>query len=141
MLLIPLPVKDGERVARRKAPSRVRGMRGPKRTIVGKARRLRRKSTDAETKLWFALRDRRLDGHKFIRQDPIGSYIVDFICREKKLVIEVDGGQHSENARDKMRDRNLQREGYRVLRYWNNDVLGNLDGVLSDIRTALSGDC
>jgi very-short-patch-repair endonuclease len=76
-------------------------MRGPDRGKVRTERRLRRALTDAERKLWFALRDRRLDGHKFVRQEAIGPYIVDFVCREKKLVIEVDGEQHAENAGDR----------------------------------------
>jgi very-short-patch-repair endonuclease len=112
-------------------------MRGPKRKIVGRARQLRRSSTDAETKLWFALRDRRLGGHKFVRQIPIEPYIADFICRERKLVIEVDGGQHSDNLRDRYRNEAMRADGYRVLRFWNNDVLANLDGVLSTILAML----
>src|SRR6266446_2793888 len=79
-------------------------MRGPQRGKVRLERRLRRQATDAETKLWFALRDRRLGGFKFVRQEAIGSYIVDFVCsREKKLIVEVDGGQHAENTRDRAR--------------------------------------
>jgi very-short-patch-repair endonuclease len=112
-------------------------MRGPNRKIVGTARRLRRNSTDAETKLWFALRDRRLSGHKFVRQKPVEPYIADFVCRDRKLVIEVDGGQHSNNPRDMRRDTSLAADGYRVLRFWNNDVLTNLDGVLTVILAAL----
>ena len=79
-------------------------MRGPNKSIVGKARQLRRSSTDAEMKLWFALRDRRLGGHKFVRQKPVAPYIADFICRDRKLIIEVDGGQHSDNPHDIRRD-------------------------------------
>jgi very-short-patch-repair endonuclease len=73
-------------------------MRGPERRRVNVERRLRRQSTDAEMILWLSLRDRRLSRFKFVRQEAIDSFIVDFVCREKKLVIEVDGGQHSENA-------------------------------------------
>jgi very-short-patch-repair endonuclease len=100
-------------------------------------RRLRRQATDAERKLWFALRDRRLGGFKFVRQEAIGSYIVDFVCREKRLVVEVDGGQHAENRRDHVRDRSLAADGYHVLRFWNSDVLKNRDGVLSTILSKL----
>ena len=78
-------------------------------------------------------------GRKFIRQAPIGRYICDFVCRERRIVIEVDGGQHSDSADDVVRDRYLTAEGYRVLRFWNNDVLGNLDGVLITIQNELRG--
>jgi very-short-patch-repair endonuclease len=112
-------------------------MRGPNQSTVGKARQLRRSSTDAETKLWFALRDRRLAGHKFVRQNAIEPYIADFVCRDRKLIIEVDGGQHSDNPRDRRRDAALAAEGYRILRFWNTDVLTNLDGVLTTIIATL----
>jgi very-short-patch-repair endonuclease len=112
-------------------------MRGPDKKTVRVERRLRRQATDAETRLWFALRDRRLGGFKFVRQEAIGPYIVDFVCREKRLVIEVDGGQHSENARDRVRDLALAAEGYQILRFWNSDVLCNRDGVLSMILARL----
>jgi very-short-patch-repair endonuclease len=98
---------------------------------------LRRQATDAETKLWFALRDRRLGGFKFVRQEAIGLYIVDFVCRERKLIIEVDGGQHAENTRDLVRDRTLAADGYHILRFWNLDVLKNREGVLSTIIATL----
>lgn len=112
-------------------------MRGPKPTVVRIARRLRRDATDAETKLWFALRDRRLGGFKFVRQKPIAPYVADFVCRDQRLVIEVDGGQHSDNPHDRRRDNFIRSDGYRVLRFWNTDVLTNLDGVLTVILTAL----
>jgi very-short-patch-repair endonuclease len=108
-------------------------MRGSNRSAVRLKRRLRRQSTDAEIKLWFALRDRRLDGLKFVRQVSIGPYVVDFVCREKRLVIEVDGGQHADSATDRTRDAFLMSEGHRVLRFWNTDVLKNMDGVLEAI--------
>src|SRR5437773_9056205 len=100
-------------------------MRGPQRGKVRLERRLRRQATNAETKLWFGLRDRRLGGFKFVRQEAIGSHVVDFVCREKKLIVEVDGGQHSDNMRDHVRDRALTTDGYHVLRFWNSDVLKN----------------
>jgi very-short-patch-repair endonuclease len=113
-------------------------MRGPKRETVRVERRLRGQQTDAERKLWFALRDRRLGGFKFVRQEAIGPFIVDFVCRDKNLVIEVDGGQHAESAADARRDAYLAREGYRVMRFWNNDVLSNREGVLLTILEALA---
>ena len=109
---------------------RGRTLRGPERRIVRIERRLRRQATNAETKLWFGIRDRRLGGFKFVRQEAIGSYVVDFVCREKKLVVEVDGGQHAENMHDRARDCALAADGYHVVRFWNSDVLNNLEGVL-----------
>ncbi len=100
-------------------------------------RRLRRWATDAEIKLWFALRDRRLAGFKFARQVSIGTYIADFVCREEMRVAEVDGGQHAEIAADRIRDAFMRDEGYRVLRFWNSDVLANCDGVLRTMCQAL----
>ena len=111
-------------------------MRGPDRKIQI-ARRLRVNQTDAETVLWNRIRNRQIDGHKFVRQEPISDYICDFVCREKRVVIEVDGGQHSESAADVIRDRRLATEGFKVLRFWNNDVLGNLEGVLITIQNEL----
>jgi len=97
------------------------------------ARRLRREMTDAEHKLWQALRANRFRGVGFRRQAPLGPYIADFVCHALKLVIEVDGGQHSGSERDAARDAWMVREGYKVLRFWNNEVLGNLEGVLDRI--------
>jgi very-short-patch-repair endonuclease len=102
-----------------------------------RSRNLRVNSTDAETTLWNRIRNRQIAGQKFVRQQPIGRYICDFVCRAKCVVIEVDGGQHAESARDAVRDRYLQNEGYRVLRFWNNEVLSNIEGVLSVIEDAL----
>jgi very-short-patch-repair endonuclease len=103
------------------------------------ARGLRRRQTDAERRIWARLRDRRLLGAKFARQVPIGSYIVDFCCRERKLIVELDGGQHAVQAdHDAARTAFLQALGYRVLRFWDNDALGNTDGVLQRIAGALS---
>jgi very-short-patch-repair endonuclease len=112
-------------------------MRGPNRKTIQIARRLRVNQTDAETVLWNRIRNRQIDGHKFVRQLPISGYVCDFVCREKFLVIEVDGGQHNESAADAIRDRRLAEDGYRVLRFWNNDVLGNLEGVLVTIQAEL----
>jgi len=103
------------------------------------ARGLRRRQTDAERRLWARLRDRRLLGVKFTRQMPIGPYVVDFCCRERKLIVELDGGQHSTQADyDFGRTAFLQALGYRVLRFWDNDALGNTDGVLQRIVEALT---
>ena len=103
-----------------------------------RARALRKNPTDAERTLWSHLRFWQVHGHKFRRQQPIGDYIVDFICLEKKLIIEVDGGQHAEQeSYDSARDAWLRAQGYFVVRFWNNDVLQNIDGVKETIFTAL----
>jgi very-short-patch-repair endonuclease len=112
-------------------------MRGSNEIKTERARRLRRNSTNAETKLWSRLRSRGVNGYKFVRQEPIGPYVVDFVCREQRLVIEVDGGQHATDKRDVERDVWLKQHRYRVVRFWNNDVLGNIDGVLETIAAAL----
>jgi very-short-patch-repair endonuclease len=105
---------------------------------VGRAKRLRRNQTDAERVLWFQLRGRRLRGLKFKRQVPIDRYIVDFCCEEARLIIEVDGGQHAtRTAEDLNRSKIFEAMGYLVLRFWNNDVLQNLDGVLEEILNTL----
>jgi very-short-patch-repair endonuclease len=102
------------------------------------ARGLRRRQTGAERRIWARLRDRRLLGAKFARQVPIGPYVVDFCSRERKLIVELDGGQHAARAGyDAGRTALLQALGYRVLHFWDNDVLGNTDGVLQRIAEAL----
>ena len=103
------------------------------------ARRLRRDMTDAERLLWRTLRMRHLGGFKFRRQHPVGPYVVDFACLAARLVIEVDGGQHAGLASDVGRDAYLCRSGYRVLRFWNNDVLANIEGVCDVILHRLTG--
>ena len=108
---------------------------GPTRTT--RARGLRRAATRAELALWLVLRDRRLDGYKVVRQEAIGPYYVDFVCRERRLVIEVDGGQHADNPLDRERDRHLGELGYRVVRFWNHEVLTNMEGVLLALRAEL----
>jgi lysyl-tRNA synthetase class 2 len=101
------------------------------------ARRLRRDQTDAERVLWFRLRDRRLNGLKFKRQVPIDKYIADFFCAEARLIVELDGGQHA--TRDESnRTAILESMGYLVVRFWNNDVLQNTDGVLEEILNAIN---
>lgn len=114
------------------------GIRGASAKKTAVARRLRRDATDAESKLWHHLRARSLDGHKFVRQEPIGPYVVDFACREQRLVVELDGGQHATDPRDPVRDAFLIGLNYRVFRFWNNDVLSNTAGVLETIAAALS---
>jgi very-short-patch-repair endonuclease len=113
-------------------------MRGANAAKTLLARRLRRDSTQAEQRLWRYLRSRSLAGFKFVRQKPIGPYIVDFVCREKRLVIEVDGGQHADNNNDAVRDRWLAEHRYRVLRFWNNEILENIEGVWDTIFAAAS---
>jgi len=99
---------------------------------------LRNNSTDAERALWRALRGRQLEGFRFRRQVPIAGFIVDFLCPEAKLVIELDGGQHVEQGSyDAARTRKLASLGYRVLRYWNNDALSRIEAVLEDIHSHL----
>jgi len=104
---------------------------------IGWARQLRGNSSEAETRMWARLRSRRLDRAKFVRQHPIGGYVVDFCCRSARLVIELDGGQHAESAADGVRTRAIEANGYTIIRFWNNEVFENLDGVLAEIRTAL----
>ena len=99
---------------------------------------LRQNSTDAERKLWSKLRDRQLLGFKFVRQQPIGPYIADFACREADLVIELDGGQHAESEQDMVRTEALAERGYRVMRFWNYDVLNNLEGTLQTLAEHLN---
>jgi very-short-patch-repair endonuclease len=121
----------------RSNPGEGKAVRGRNEKTIRIARRLRVNQTDAETVLWNRIRNRQIDGHKFAQQVPIVGYICDFVCRERRLVIEVDGGQHNESATDAIRDLRLSEEGYRVLRFWNNDVLRNREGVLIAIQTEL----
>ncbi|WP_374649969.1 endonuclease domain-containing protein [Dongia sp.] len=104
---------------------------------VTTARRLRRDMTGAEKRLWAKLRDHQLEDAHFRRQFPVGPYVADFCCRQAKLIVEVDGSQHADTARDDARTAYLQTLGYRVLRFWNNDVLTNIEGVVETIRESL----
>lgn len=111
-----------------------------KEPIVGFARRLRREQSDAERNLWAVLRNGQVAGVKFRRQQPIGKYIVDFVTFDKKLIIELDGSQHSQSlARnlDAQRTKWLESQGFRVLRFWDSDVLMNLEGVYTKIEEAM----
>ncbi len=105
--------------------------------LTGIARKLRQNFTDTEQNLWRHLRNRQIEGFKFRRQQPVGRYIVDFVNLEKKVIIELDGGQHTIGRGDRIRDEWLRTEGYKVLRFWDNQVFNNLEGVLETIRDAL----
>ena len=103
------------------------------------ARSLRIQQTDAERLLWRHLRSRQLIGFKFRRQQIIGPYIVDLVCFETRLIVELDGGQHTEQqTEDTVRTIFLESQGFRVVRFWNNEVLGNIEGVLESIRLTLT---
>ena len=105
------------------------------------ARSLRRRMTDAEIRLWFHLRNRAFVRYKFRRQHPIGPYIADFVCIEARLIVELDGGQHAGKASDALRTAFLEANGYRVLRFWNNDVLTQTEAVLAAIHSELARGC
>jgi len=124
------------------SPLRGEGKGGGEKDIKKKlrdiSRTLRKRSTDVENYLWRYLRNRQIEGFKFRRQQPIGKYIVDFVNFKRKIVIEVDGGQHTiYKEKDKVRDNWLKKEGYRVVRLWDNEVLNNIEGVLEVIREKL----
>jgi very-short-patch-repair endonuclease len=106
------------------------------RQISPHAARLRRELTDAERIVWEHLRNRQLEGFKFRRQASIGPFVVDFLCAERSLIVEIDGGQHSPE-RDAARSRYLEERGYRILRFWNHDGHDSLEGVLQTIADAL----
>lgn len=121
----PLPLAGGDRGV---------GTRFRLRRPTAEARALRNNPTPHETLLWRYLQDKRLAGLKFSRQMPIAGYKVDFVCRSHKLVVELNGSQHASAADyDAARTRKLERAGYRVIRFWNNDLTGNMAGVLETI--------
>jgi len=106
---------------------------------VERAKSLRSRMTEAEHRLWYRLRAGRFGGRKFRRQVPLGPFIVDFLCEPEALVVEIDGGQHDEaRGADDSRTAWLNARGYRVIRFWNNEVLGNIDGVLDALARALA---
>ena len=110
-------------------------------SLLDHAKTLRRNLTDAEHKLWYHLRAYRFMGKKFKRQKPIGRYVVDFVCLEEKLIIELDGGQHAESVEyDQERDSWLRKQGYTMLRFWNNELMNEMESVLEQIRLTLSPD-
>jgi very-short-patch-repair endonuclease len=103
--------------------------------LVILSRNLRKRQTDEENLLWRHLRGKQVEGFRYRRQHPFGRFIVDFVCLEKRLILEIDGGQHDiEKHKDEQRANWLLSEGYRVLRFWNSDVLTNIEGVLATIR-------
>ncbi|MEK6550648.1 MAG: endonuclease domain-containing protein [Pseudomonadota bacterium] len=105
----------------------------------GTARRLRKQQTEAEQRLWKHLRNRRFCGYKFRRQAPIGRYVVDFVCISPKIVIEVDGGQHALRVNEDMeRTRYLESLGYCVIRFWNTDVLRNIESILEVVQNTVN---
>ena len=107
--------------------------------LLSRARALRKNQTDAESRLWRLLRNRQVAGAKFRRQVPIDKYIVDFVCMENKLIIELDGGQHAEAKEyDEQRTRELEKRGFQVIRFWNHEVLENMEGVFDSLTLALS---
>ena len=108
----------------------------PDNRLTPTARRLRRDATDVEARLWQRLRARQIEGAKFRRQELIGRHVADFICVEARLVVELDGGQHDPDI-DAPRTQAIEAAGYTVMRFWNNDVAENIEGVLEEIRTAL----
>jgi len=108
------------------------------RNLVNIARGLRKKATEVEKLLWLRLSSRQMEGFKFRRQQPIGQYVVDFVNFEKKLIIELDGGQHKiQKEEDKKRDNWLEEQGFEVLRFWNNEVFESLEGILDVVREKL----
>jgi very-short-patch-repair endonuclease len=117
-------------------------MRGSRLFETIRSRTLRKDQTSAEKRLWEKLRGRRLSGYKFVRQEPVGPYFVDFLCRERALVVEVDGATHSteeEIAYDQRRDRFLDAEGFRIVRVTNEAVFTEIDGVCETILAAIEG--
>ena len=108
----------------------------PEKRLTPVARKLRRKMTEAETRLWLCLRGSGLEGAKFVRQFPIGPHVADFACRSARLVVELDGGQHRADL-DAPRTASIEAHGYRVIRYWNNHVPANTQVVLEAIRQEL----
>jgi very-short-patch-repair endonuclease len=118
----------------------VRGRQIEDKRQIHLAKGLRRRQTDAEILLWDKLRNKQLNGVKFRRQHCVGKYIVDFVCLKKKLIIEIDGGHHNEpdvKREDDRRTKWLEAEGYKIVRFWDNDVLQNIEGVALDIMGRL----
>ncbi|GAA0563294.1 endonuclease domain-containing protein [Rhizomicrobium electricum] len=107
--------------------------------LISNARQMRHEPTDAERKFWFAVRGRKFDGYKFKRQYPVGPYIADFVCLDQRLIVELDGGQHAQQAEyDIKRTDFLQSRGFRILRVWNDDFLRTPDAILEGVWRALT---
>lgn len=121
------------------SPSPLRERAGVRANITKQlSKNLRKNQTDAEIKMWRHLKNRNLAGFKFRRQCPIGPYIVDFVCLEKMLIVEIDGGQHAiQIQKDARRTKNLEMRGFSVMRFWNNEVLAGMDSVLNAILMSL----
>src|SRR6266850_2073110 len=131
-------VTDAKKRLRTPSPLAGEGRGEGDRHLTGVAKRLRQEMTDAERVLWREVRAHRFAGVKFKRQEPLGPYVVDFVCYEAKLIVELDGGQHADQkAADEERTRWLGTRGFRVLRFWNNDVLTNIAGVMQVIERNL----
>jgi very-short-patch-repair endonuclease len=105
-------------------------VRGPRPKQTRRSRDLRVNSTKVELLVWRHLRNRQLGGFKFVRQEPVAHYYVDFVCRERRLIVELDGGQHADSATDRRRDAHLAELGFRIIRVWNNEALQNIEGVM-----------
>ena len=121
------------------SPASGRGAGGEGDSLLDRAKRLRSTPTEAEARLWYYLRAHRLGGLKFKRQKPLGPYIIDFVCMEHQLIVEVDGGQHADTlGYDAKREAWLAARGFRVLRFWNNEVLGETEAVLDRILQTLA---
>jgi very-short-patch-repair endonuclease len=103
-----------------------------------KAKNLRQNQTDAEKKFWYEVKAKRFQDLKFKRQYLVGPYYADFACPEEKIIVEIDGGQHNENVKDELRTKYLEKEGFQVIRFWNDEVLSNMEGVLLTLSLALS---
>ncbi len=104
-----------------------------------RAKERRRNRTDAENRMWYYLRNKRLSGYKFVREQVIGNYIADFVCREKKIIIEIDGGQHMAAVQyDLMRTKYLESNGYKVIRFWNNEVFQDIKAVMDSILNIIN---
>ena len=114
-------------------------MRGANQRKTARARSLRKVENDAEAALWCELRARRLAGHKFVRQLPIGPFFADFACREARLVVEIDGSQHADSEYDAKRNAFMNANGWSVVRFWNADVLGEREAVLNTLIAILDG--
>ncbi|MBV8685593.1 MAG: endonuclease domain-containing protein [Alphaproteobacteria bacterium] len=134
--MLPSPI-SGEGGARPRSGWEGEGRFPTRKALLARAKWMRTHPTEAERRLWTLLRDRRLATFKFRRQQVIEPYIVDFVCFEQRLIIETDGSQHAESEADAARDAFLRRRGFRVLRFWNNDVLGDAEAVATAIAAAL----
>jgi very-short-patch-repair endonuclease len=111
--------------------------RGRRKLLKDRAKAMRSSATPAEHRLWQILRGKRFDGYKFKRQLPLDAYIADFACLARRLIVEADGGQHGQDSRDERRDAYLRAQGFRILRFWNDDIFDNEAGVLTRILEAL----